>query len=146
MATGDGASLELQGWLYGVFSNWAPLQELLGTPARVYDRVPADVVFPYVAIGEAEENADDVECIDGSEHFLTCHVWTRDQGQQGKVEAKRIGTAMNAAIAAAVAAAPDLATHRLQVFARGSARYFDDQDGLTVHGVLIYRALTEPKT
>lgn len=142
----DGAALEMQKLLYDTWTASAALKALIGNPARVYDRVPADVVFPYVALGEAQEVDDSVECIDGSEHFFTCHVWTRDAAGQGQVIAKRIGAAMNAAIAALEAAGTQPTSQRLGVIHRQSAHYFDDQDGLSVHGVLTYRALTEPNS
>ncbi|MBL6431885.1 MAG: DUF3168 domain-containing protein [Alphaproteobacteria bacterium] len=36
--------------------------------------------FPCVIVGEAQTVSDESECFDGSEVFLTFHVWTKENG------------------------------------------------------------------
>ncbi|WP_454914985.1 DUF3168 domain-containing protein [Xanthobacter sediminis] len=105
---------------------------------RIYDAVPADAVFPYVAIGEAQTVDDGAACLDAAECFVTLHVWSR---VKGAVEARRITSAVAAALDdAAFDLSPD---HVLVEIASTGARTFLDPDGLTTHGVVTIRALTE---
>ena len=53
----------------------------LGDPARIYDAVPEDPVFPYLTYGDmrAEDQSGDrlsVTC-----HSLTLHIWSRYAGR-----------------------------------------------------------------
>lgn len=108
--------------------------------ARVFDRVPADVEFPYANFGEFQRLDDSADCIDGSEIYVTFHAWSR---VYGSVEAKRLAAAIVAALG--TGAALDLApSHRLVEFATESDRILEDPDGEATHAILTFRALTEP--
>lgn len=112
--------------------------EIIG--ARVFDRVPADVEFPYANFGEFQRLDDSADCIDGSEIYVTFHAWSR---AYGSVEAKRLAATIVAALG--TGAALDLSpSHRLVEFATDSDRILEDPDGVTMHAVLTFRALTEP--
>lgn len=107
---------------------------------RVFDLPPQGgvPVFPYIAFGAFQVLDDGAGCIDGAEVFVTLDVWSR---AQGTVEAKRIGGAVKAALHEA-----DLdlgSAHRLIEIMHRSTTVFLDPDGLTAHGVLTFRALTE---
>jgi len=46
--------------------------------ANIFDRHTRPEIFPCVIVGEAQTVADEAECVDGSEVYLTMHVWTRE--------------------------------------------------------------------
>lgn len=107
---------------------------------RVFDKVSVGDLpeMPYVAFGDFQALDDGGGCIDGSEVFVTLHVWSR---QRGTREAKQVVSAVRKALHEA-----DLALgsdHRLIEIMFRDSRVFFDADGLTAHGVLTFRALTE---
>ena len=105
---------------------------------RVYDQPPASPTFPYLTLGEDQIIPDRADCYEGDEVTLTLHVWSRAVGFP---EAKRITVAVRAALKDAPLV---LAGHRLIDFVFGDARSFRDEDPLTTHSILTFRALTEP--
>lgn len=100
---------------------------------RVYDDVPPDATFPYISIGPSQSNRQDADCFRGSEVFIQVDVWSRERGY---TECKRLGDAVETAL-------NDLDTvngglsftidHRF-------TNYLRDNDGITSHGVLSFRA------
>ncbi len=114
------------------------VQAFFGNPVRLFEDVPDNPVFPYIALGEDQEIPWLADCIDGSEVYITLHVWARDGG---------FGTVKegSAVVTAALHDAPlALAGYRVVVFSRGGMRVMKDPDGLTTHGVLTFRALVNP--
>lgn len=104
---------------------------------RVFDRAPADVVFPYIELGEFQTLDDGAQCHDGQEVFITLHVWSRAIGQ---VECKTIAGAVRGAVHEADL---DLGPGwQFLEIAHQDTRYLKDPDGLTSHAVLTFRALT----
>lgn len=63
----------------------ATLQAMTGQ--RVFDHVPADVVFPYIARGSAWEMPEDADCLEGVEIGFRLDVYSRAVGQ---TEARRL--------------------------------------------------------
>lgn len=125
------ASLALQGAI-----NVRVRAQVPAVGGRVFDRVPADVAFPYVELGEAQALDDGAQCHDGQELFATLHVWSREVGQ---VECKTIAGAVRAAVHEA-----DLdlgAAFQFLEIAHQDTRYLKDPDGLTSHAVLTFRSL-----
>jgi len=110
-----------------------------GVPAvsnRVFDRVPADVVFPYIELGEFQTVDDGAQCHDGQEVYATLHVWSRTVGQ---VETKTIaGTVRGSLHEAELDLGGDW---QFLEIAHQDTRYLKDPDGLTSHAVLTFRAL-----
>ena len=77
----ENASWELQKALYAAVQADTHIQSLFGVPARIYDDVPEDVLFPYMTIGEVR--CRDWEGVDGGlEHDLRLHAWSRYGGRQ----------------------------------------------------------------
>ena len=136
----DGPDLQLQGAIVAKLKADTGLQALIGSPVRLYQDVPAPaaLTFPYVTIGEGQNVPDQVQCIDGSEIFLDLHVWSR---ATGFAECKRIAAIIESALNDAVLTLDD---HRCVEIERDGARYLRDQDLVTKHGVVTFRALTEP--
>lgn len=54
------------------------LAALIG--GRVYDAVPQDAPFPYVALGSAWETQDDADCLVALEIGFRINVWSRAVG------------------------------------------------------------------
>lgn len=107
---------------------------------RIFDAVPKGALpdFPYISFGTYQANEDGAGCIDGTEAYIDLHVWSR---AVGSLEAKRIASAVRAALHEAdMSLAPD---HRLIEIMFDGNRVLSDPDGLTTHGVLTFRALTE---
>ncbi|MGF7053986.1 hypothetical protein GGC47_003174 [Bosea sp. OAE752] len=103
---------------------------------RVFDRVPADVAFPYIELGEFQTLDDGAQCHDGMEVYATLHAWSRAIGQ---VEVKTIAGAMRGALREAeLDLGPDW---QFLEIAHQDTRYLKDPDGVTSHAVLTFKAL-----
>lgn len=116
----------------------AGVRALLGNPARVYDDAPEGAIFPYVTIGRVESRPIDAASTPAIEHGLTLHVWSR---YGGRVEALDAVAAMRGVLHDS---ALDLGAHRLVFLFAQFADVFRSGDGVTTHGVLRLRAVTEP--
>lgn len=124
-------SLALQGAI-----NTRLRSQVSGVANRVFDRVLADVVFPYIEIGSFQTVDDGAQCHDGQEVYATLHVWSCAVGQ---VEVKTIAGAVRGALHEAEL---DLgAAWQFLEIAHQDTRYLKDPDGLTSHAVLSFRAL-----
>lgn len=116
----------------------ADVKAALGDPARVYDDPPPDPVFPYVTLGRVENRPVDASAAEATEHAITLHVWSRYGGRAETLEV--IG-----ALRTALHDAPLAVDGRKLVFLFAQfADVFRSGDGRTTHGVLRFRALTEP--
>lgn len=124
-------SLALQGAI-----NTRLRSQVSGVANRVFDRVPADVVFPYVELGEFQTVDDGAQCHDGHEVYVTLHVWSRGIGQ---VEAKTIAGAVRGVLHEAELNIGS--AWQFLELAHQDTRYLKDPDGLTSHAVLTFRAL-----
>jgi len=67
--------------IHAVLSNSTAVQDVLGTPPRLYDSAPEDPVFPYLSYGTLKS-----EDIGGDEthltsHQITLHLWSRYAGR-----------------------------------------------------------------
>lgn len=134
----------LQTALYERLKNYADLSALLADDVRpnisgsaVYDHVPQDAVFPYVAIGDTTSAEWDTDTSLGSEATATIHVWSRERG---RMEAKEIQRELYNAL------------HRHALSITGAttvtcdwefAETELDTDGLTRHGITRFRLLIE---
>ncbi|MCF4166475.1 DUF3168 domain-containing protein [Zavarzinia compransoris] len=130
------ASLAVQQAVYARLAADTDLAALIGT--RLHDRRPEGGLFPHVVLGEAEVFPDDSATRTGQLHVLTLHVWSR---YRGRAEVKQI----LAVLAAAFHRLPldlgaDLRCVALRV---AHAGVLDDGDGVTSHGILRLRAVTE---
>lgn len=133
------ASLDLQKAVRDALETDAALVSVLGG-AHFYDDVPPGAAFPYVTFGRSAVYDWSTDTESGREHLLTVHVWSRAGGKKETLE-------IMAAIEV-VLATPSLAmeANRLVNLALeyAEARHEPDNDGY--HGILRYRAVTEPLT
>lgn len=136
----NGPDLELQASAKAALSASAALTALIG--ARLHQNVPPYTTWPgsYVTIGEGQNVPDLAECIDGSEIFLTMHVFTQENGIDYAPN-KRIVAVMDSVLHNADLT---LTGFRCVQILRDGSRFFVDNDNRTVHGVASYRALVEP--
>ncbi|PWR19148.1 DUF3168 domain-containing protein [Zavarzinia compransoris] len=133
------ASLAVQGAVFALLAADSGLGALIGP--RLHDRRPEGAGFPHVVIGEASCLPDDSCTRAGQVHVLTLHAWSR---YRGRAEAKRILAAMTAALHRQV---PVLGGAHACVQARVTyGAVLDDGDGVTTHGVLRLRVVTEAIT
>jgi hypothetical protein len=115
----------------------AGVRALLGNPARIYDLPPADPVFPYATLNRVESRQIDASESEAIEHALTLHVWSRYGGRAEAIDAI-------AALRTALHDAPLSVSGRKLVFAFVQfTDVFRSGDGITTHGVMRLRALTE---
>ena len=105
---------------------------------RIYDAPPRDAVFPYVTLGDARVADWSTSTEAGAEHRVVLHVWSRERG---KKEAYAVIEAVEAALHDAPLAVEDHALVNLRFDFADVGR---DPDGVTWHGALRFRAVTEP--
>lgn len=84
-----GAAWALQSALYTELSQDTELQTLLGSPARIYDAVPDDAVFPLLQLGAVR--MEPLSGVDGAiEHIVRLTAFSRYGGRkEGKLIADR---------------------------------------------------------
>jgi len=131
------SSWALQQSIFAVLAADATLVALLGGP-RVYDDVPQASAFPYLTFGHSLVRDWSTGSEDGSEHVVTLHVWSQEKG---KKEAHEI---MGAVRTALHDQALSLAGHRLVNLRHELSEARREPDGDTTHGIVRYRAVTEP--
>ena len=134
------AGWALQQAVFAALTNDAPLLALLGA-ARVWDDVPAARrVSLRDVCAEGGERDWSAGADDGREHALTLHVWSRrgrsqggarDHGRGARRAARRAGLALSGA--SARQPAPQVSSEARR-----------DADGETTHGIVRFRAVTEP--
>lgn len=120
---------------------FARLNSQLNVP--VYDAVPQAVdagdnsAFPYVTIGDDSSGEFDTDTSLGFDTDCTIHVWSRYRGRR---EVKQIQKAIYDALHL-----HDLSVsgyHTVMVLFE-TADSFMDADGITRHGVMTFRVVTE---
>lgn len=133
-------TIELQAGIYAALIADATLTGLLGQDAngdeKVYDTPLPQVPAPYVVIGESVSTDAGAQAIDGQYHALTIHVWTEEPSTLGNRK-------MQAAIRAALHEQEPALSAGTCVFLRcESQETLHDPDGVSKHGILRFRALT----
>ena len=131
------ASWALQQAIFAALAGDATLTGLLGG-ARIYDEAPQDAAFPYVTLGTSRALDWSTGTESGAEHVVTIHVWSEGGG---KKEALAIMEAVRAVLDDA---ALTLTGHSLVNLRHVFSEARRDVDGELVHGVLRFRAVTEP--
>lgn len=133
------ANWELQKSLYGALVGDTDLTTLLdGT--KIYDDVPQGTSFPYVTIGESVTRDWSTGSEDGTEHILTLHVWSRSKGRR---QVHEIMDAMETTLHDQNLV---VAGHTLVNLRHELSEARRENDGETYHGIVRYRAVTEPVT
>lgn len=131
------ASAELKATIVATLQGDATLTRLLGGP-KIFDRVPERASFPYLTLGRTAVVDWSTGTEDGAEHVLTLHVWARGGSKQAtyeimdEVSRKLHDTAL------------PLEAHRLVNLRLQFAEARQEPDSATYHGILRFRAVTEP--
>ncbi|MEZ5776023.1 MAG: DUF3168 domain-containing protein [Hyphomicrobiaceae bacterium] len=115
----------------------ATLAGLTGS-GRVFDHVPQGTHYPYVTYGASTHRDWSTATEDGTEHDLTLHVWSDAAGRR---EARTILLAIRSRLHDQALA---LDGHRLVNLRAGHVELRREADGETVHGLIRFRAVTEP--
>jgi hypothetical protein len=131
------ASWALQRSIYQALSGSPELTALLGG-VRIFDDAPQSAAYPFITLGQSVIRDWSTGSEDGAEHSLTLHVWTRAGGKKQVLE-------IIEAIKAVLHDQPLLLEDHYLINLRhefSEARL--DPDGDTFHGIVRYRAVTEP--
>lgn len=131
------ASLALQQSVFQALTGDAALLSLLGG-ARVYDDVPVRAEFPFVTFAQTSERDWSTGTEAGEEHIFTLHIWSRAHGRK---ETQEIIGALREVLHDQ---SLSLTGYRLVNLRHETSDSRREGDGETFHGIVRYRAVTEP--
>lgn len=123
--------------IYETLTGSSAVATVLGG-ARVHDDVPRGAELPYLTIGQSSARDWSTGTEDGEEHTLTVHVWSRANGR------KQVQEIMGVVRGVLNDAALSLSGHRLVNLRHEFGEARRDPDGETYHGLMRFRAVTEP--
>jgi hypothetical protein len=129
-------SLALQKAVVAALTADSGIGALIGD--RIYDAAPRNATFPYLGFGEMRAADWSTGTEEGAEHRLTLHAWSRERGKR---ETYEVMNAVEAALQEQVLALDGHALVNLRHELSDARR---DPDGITWHGVMRFRAVTEP--
>jgi hypothetical protein len=128
---------DLQQAVYAALAASEPLTTLLGGE-RIYDATPQAVAFPFLVIDQTQIRDWSTGTEQGAEHVLLLHVWSQNESKR---EAYEIADAARDVLDGA-ALSPD--EHQLVNLTHQYSDLRRDEDGKTYHGIIRFRAVTEP--
>lgn len=127
----------MQAAVWAALTNSAAVKAIVGDPARVYDKVVPNPVFPYIRIGDDQSLPTAIKCGDTWDFYVQVHCFSRDE-RAPRPEAKRINNAVSMAIGSDdTPLLPD--GFKVEVTDPEESTTFDDGDGLTIHGLVRIR-------
>lgn len=106
--------------------------------ARIFDHVPRNPTYPIVTFGQSLARDWSTGTDDGEEHILTLHVWSEGGSRQQTHEI------MGALRQSLNTASLVLTDHRLVAIRHEFSEARPEADRETYHGIVRYRAVTEP--
>lgn len=127
----------LQRGVYQALAGSPALGSLLGG-TRIYDDPPQAASYPFITLGESTLRDWSTGTEDGAEHLLTLHVWSRSGGK------KQVQDIIEEIKSALHDRPLSLIDHHLVNLRNEFSEVRPDPDGDTFHGVVRYRAVTEP--
>ena len=131
------ASWALERKIYQALRNSSELTSLLGGD-RIYSQAPPAAQFPFITLGQTVNLDWSTGTDEGAEHSLTLHVWSRADGAREVHEIlEMIRTVLHDQLLA-------LEDHYLVNLRHEFMEARLDPDGETMHGIVRYRAVTEP--
>jgi hypothetical protein len=131
------ASWALQRSIYQVLSGSPELTSLLGGD-RIYSDAPQAAPLPYISLGQTVNLDWSTGTEDGTEHSLTLHVWSR---ADSAAEVHEIIQVIRTLLHNQPLLLDD---HYLVNLRHEFTEARRDPDGETMHGIVRYRAVTEP--
>lgn len=126
--------LAVQKVVFDALTNYAALSALV---TGVHDSVPQNTAYPYVTVGEDVHNEWDTGTTIGSNASISIHSWSRARGRK---ETKQIQAAIYDVLHRSDLT---IAGFKIDTIEWESSQSFVDADGLTRHGVQIFRILIE---
>lgn len=138
MAIASNPSWALQKSIVSTLSSSPDLQSVLGSQG-IYDDTPQNASFPYLTLGQSTSLDWSTSTEDGQEHLVTLHVWSRGNG---KKEAYSI---INLVRDILNKTDLELEDHYLVNLVHEFSEARMDQANRAFHGVVRFRAVTEPQ-
>ena len=131
---------DFQKAVYQALTSSSALAAAMGGTVRAYDQVPTNATFPYIQFSESQVLDDGNTCDEFAyQVFATIHVWSRDVGL---VEAKKISAAVQGVLRQ-IFPVPNF---QIDVAQFQTSQHFKDADGLSAHGVNVFRYLMTTST
>jgi hypothetical protein len=127
---------ELQKAVFDALIADAALAAIVG--ARIFDHAPAKVHFPYISFGRTSIYDWSTGTESGSEQLFTLHIWSKAKGKKETLDI------MEHARALLNDAKLELDQHSLVNMRLEFAEARHDEDLALYHGLLRFRAVTEP--
>jgi hypothetical protein len=125
-------SLELQKSIFNALDGDSTLQNLV---TDVYDFVPENTAFPYVKVGEETSIDNGTKTLQGNEHTLVIHTFSRYRGSKEVKEImSRIYTLLHESSLSVTGAS--LVNLRFEF-----SDVIKENDGFTSHGLQRFRAI-----
>lgn len=120
-----------------VFSalNSATINDISGSDVSVFDFVPVDTSYPYIALGEETGNNISAKDVDIFEYTLNIDIWSQ---YRGKKEIKLIMNQINTLLHDVNLS---LSSGSLVNLKQEFTATFTEPDNLTRHGVIRFRAV-----
>ena len=125
---------ELQTAIYSALSGDSNLTSTLG--ASVFDEVPDQSSYPFVALVEETVVEYDTKDLDGASHTINIHVWSKYKGAK---QTKQIMDRIHTLLHDSSLSVSGFNLIRMQFEFSDIMR---DPDGVTRHGVMRFRAIT----
>lgn len=122
--------------LHNRLSTHVSVEAELGNPPRLYDRAPADPIFPYLTYGALRHEDAGGDEASLSYHTLTLHVWSR---YSGRGECFGILEALSQALESGTLSLPNGGEAKVYI------QYSDilrAPDGRTFHGLIRLKFIT----
>lgn len=137
--TSIGVMAQLQDAYVAQLRDDAGCAAIFGSGFDVYEDVPPDTSFPYITLGEDQKLPFLAECLNGSEIYITLHVWDRNGGWAA---AKQGADAIEDCLHESELTLPDFIVATIE---RKGSRLMRDPDGITAHAVVTFRAFVNPR-
>ena len=131
------SSWALQSSIFQALANSPELTSLLGGE-RIYSNPPPAAQFPFITLGQTVNLDWSTGTEDGTEHSLTLHVWSR---ADSAAEVHEIIQVIRMVLHDQPLTLDD---HYLINLRHEFTEARIDPDGETLHGIVRYRAVTEP--
>ncbi len=139
-------SAPMQAAIFSKLTTRPALATAMGGTARVYDKVPAGVEYPYIRIGDdqAVDGGRSNGCADGWDFITTLHIFSQD-AKAPRMDVKRITNEALQAIGT-FASPPTPAGFVVKEIEFGQSRVWFEADGLTAHGIATVTYLLREQT
>jgi hypothetical protein len=127
----------LQRGIYQALAGSPDLGALIGG-TRIYGDPPQAASYPFITLGQSLLRDWSTGTEDGAEHLLTLHVWSRAGGK------KQVHDIIEAIKSTLYDQPLALVDHDPVNLRHEFSEARPDPDGDTYHGIVRYRAVTEP--